>query len=485
MIAGLLPEHQAVDHNAERGRNEPLHRVGEMIPLVDRWQGNRFGRADEGRIIELQPCRGDVEAEPLLDQIHVQTRHPRALSGVDSSEEAVLDSRGPQPTGDRARRLGIQGHGIASGKTAIDQDLLALDGLEQPDHPVSTQTIETAIGDANDLSVEPFSTVGDSHIVELILAGGEPERFADGQRLGRGPIQNDGVLGSSLFEPIELPESRPEESGDQARREQMGQHPARSQEERPISDHDETVSPVEGCQTLCMPLERGKPPATWIVRVCLAVSILSMSAGWIGDLLLAQFVDKHPLLLIALNPRNRNLVLATNELEALSYYAVGFARLVASDPVNYLLGFWFGDRAIAWTERRSRTYGPLIRDGEGWFRKLSYPLIFAAPNNIICALSGATGVSVRAFVLLNVSGTVTRLVAIRALGATLESPISGVVDFIAQYRTPILILSAVGVAWTVFGEFRGDNSELQTLRSLDDEPSDTEPEDQPPDDPSA
>ena len=194
-----------------------------------------------------------------------------------------------------------------------------------------------------------------------------------------------------------------------------------------------------------------------------------MLSGWVGDLLLSQIVDRNPLLLIALNPRNRNLILATNELDALPYYLVGFVRLIASDPVNYLLGFWFGDRAIAWTEKRSRTYGPLIRDGEHWFRRLSLPLIFAAPNNIICALAGATGVSLRMFAVLNVAGTVARLVAIRQLGSTLESPISSVVDFIGEYRTPILILSVIGVAWTIFGEFRGDNSELAALRKLEEE----------------
>lgn len=215
-----------------------------------------------------------------------------------------------------------------------------------------------------------------------------------------------------------------------------------------------------------MRLHRGVPPARPVVWLCIAISVVSMVAGWLGDLLLAGIVDRNPLLLIALNPRNRNLILATNELDAVSYYVVGFLRLVFSDPVNFLLGFWFGDRAIAWTERRSRTYGPLVRDGEAWFRKLSYPLIFAAPNNIVCALAGATGVSAGAFAVLNISGTLARLVAIRLVGESLESPISWVVDFITQYRIPILIISALGVAWTVFGEFRSDDTELGALRDL-------------------
>ncbi|MCP4226582.1 MAG: hypothetical protein GY773_24855 [Actinomycetia bacterium] len=200
--------------------------------------------------------------------------------------------------------------------------------------------------------------------------------------------------------------------------------------------------------------------------------IISQGSALLGDLFLAGIVDKQPALLIALNARNRNLVLATNQLSAVTFYSIAFVRLVAVDPLYYLLGYWYGDRAIAWTERRSRTYGPLIRDGERMFRKASYPLIFIAPNNIICALSAATGVRLITFIALNLSGTVVRLILVRQLGEVFSSPLSAIVDFIAAYRIPLLILSAIAVAWTIFGEFRGDNSELSTLRHLEDEAAD-------------
>jgi membrane protein DedA with SNARE-associated domain len=214
---------------------------------------------------------------------------------------------------------------------------------------------------------------------------------------------------------------------------------------------------------------RHAPPGRLVVSIVIGVVVLSLVAGWAGDLLFAQLVDNHPLLLILLTPRNRNLALTTNELDALSFYLGGGLRLLFSDPFYFLLGLWYGERAIRWTERRSRSYGPFVRDGERWFRKLAYPLVFLAPNNIICLLAGATGMAPLTFLALNVSGTAARLVAIRALGATFESPLSRIVDFIAEYRTPILILSAVLVAWTVFGEFRGDNSELKTLAELEHE----------------
>ncbi|MEL6985909.1 MAG: hypothetical protein AAFO29_25995, partial [Actinomycetota bacterium] len=179
------------------------------------------------------------------------------------------------------------------------------------------------------------------------------------------------------------------------------------------------------------------------MRLLVGLVIVSQVSAMIGDLALAEFVDRHPAWLIALNPRNRNLALATNQLDALTYYGIGFTRLVASDPVYYLLGFWYGERAMAWVKRRSRTYGPLVEDGEQLFRRAAYPLIFAAPNNVICALSAVTGVRLRTFIILNLSGTVTRLYVVRRLGEEFRSPIQSVIDFIAEYRTPVLIVSAI------------------------------------------
>lgn len=194
-----------------------------------------------------------------------------------------------------------------------------------------------------------------------------------------------------------------------------------------------------------------------------------MVAGWAGDLLLAEIVDRNPLLLMLLSPRNRNLILATNELSAATYYVVGFLRLIASDPANYLLGFWFGERALRWVRRKSKTYGPLMDEGEALFQRVGPAIVFLAPNNIVCALAGATGMKVRTFFALNILGTIFRLAIIRQLGATLESPIGSVTDWIGEHRIWVLGISAAALAWTLFGEFRGDDSELKTLRDLVDD----------------
>ncbi len=204
-------------------------------------------------------------------------------------------------------------------------------------------------------------------------------------------------------------------------------------------------------------------PLRWLL---IGMVIVGVAAGYAGDILLADWVEDHPLWLIALNPRNRNLVLATSSIESFwPFFVVGFFRLLSTDPAGYVLGWFYGDRAIDWIERRSRTYGPMVRDGQVWFRRWALPVIVVMPNLFICMLAGATKVRPPLFIAANLFGTITRLIIVWQVGEVFSSPVSGIVEFIGQYRTPIIIVSVIAVAWTVFGEFRG-NGEVTALREI-------------------
>lgn len=217
----------------------------------------------------------------------------------------------------------------------------------------------------------------------------------------------------------------------------------------------------------------------------MAPLILLVIAAYAGDAFMPYLVDNNPLLLIALNARNRNLALVTNQLDALSYYSVGFIRLVLSDPLFYLLGWFYGDAAVRWAERNTQTLGDSLRWVERNFKNFALPLVFAFPNNFICLFAGAAGMRPVVFAVANISGTVARLYIIRALGETFSGPLDWVVDFIAEYRTPLLILSIVLVIFTIISERKKGGGELTGLTNLPDEfevaddpaPSDSPPED--------
>jgi membrane protein DedA with SNARE-associated domain len=202
-----------------------------------------------------------------------------------------------------------------------------------------------------------------------------------------------------------------------------------------------------------------------IVTPIAALVILS----WIGDASAVYLVDHHPLWLIGLNARNRNLVLVVNQLDAIPYYTVGTLRLVLSDPLFYLLGFFYGDGAIRWMERQAPTYGKLMRAAERWFGVAAYPLVFFAPNNFICLFAGAAGMSIPTFFILNITGTITRLWMIRVVGDIFAEPINNVIRFIQDYRMPLLIVSVVLVLITIWNERRQGKGELGSLAHLEEE----------------
>jgi len=198
--------------------------------------------------------------------------------------------------------------------------------------------------------------------------------------------------------------------------------------------------------------------------------IVLVIAANVGDALVARLIPEHPLVLIALNARNRNLALATNYLDPVSYYVVGATRLFVSDPLFFLLGYLYGDAAVRWMERRSPSYGGMARSAERFFGKAAYPLVFLAPNNFICLFAGAAGMRIGVFAALNVSGTMARLYVIRWLGDVYSEPIEDVIHFIQRYRTPLLIASVTIVVFTIWRESRRTGeTEISALAHLDEE----------------
>ena len=202
----------------------------------------------------------------------------------------------------------------------------------------------------------------------------------------------------------------------------------------------------------------------------LAVPLVALVVmGYVGDALAPTLVDTHPAWLIGLNARNRNLALATNSLDAWTYYGVGTVRLLISDPLFFLLGYWYGDAAVTWMERRTNTWGQMLRQIEQWFGKAAYPLIFVVPNNYICLFAGAAGMPLRAFFAVNLAGTITRLWLIRLVGETFESPLDDLVGWIGDNRVPLLGVSVALVIVSIALEARRGETEVGSLAHLDDE----------------
>jgi membrane protein DedA with SNARE-associated domain len=232
-----------------------------------------------------------------------------------------------------------------------------------------------------------------------------------------------------------------------------------------MTDDDPTAADTSGANDE----QADRRPSRRAVAAVGLPLIALVVAGYIGDAAAPTLVDSHPAWLIALNPRNRNLVLVTNSLDAWTYYGIGIFRLLLTDPAFFLLGYWYGDAAVRWMERRTRTWGDMLRQIEQWFGKAAYPLIFVAPNNYICLFAGAAGMPLKAFFAVNVAGTVTRLYLIRRFGETFESPIDDVVEWIGDHRAPLLVVTVALVLISIALEVKRGETEVSSLAHLDDE----------------
>jgi membrane protein DedA with SNARE-associated domain len=195
--------------------------------------------------------------------------------------------------------------------------------------------------------------------------------------------------------------------------------------------------------------------------ICLVV------AANVGNLFFSVLLSDHPLALVGLNPSNRNFALASHDLSAGSYYVVGFLRLIAPDAAFYLVGFWYGDAAVRWMERKAPSYGELLRGLERWFEKARYPVVAIMPNNPVCLFAGAAGMAIPGFVIANVVGTVGRLILIRAFSAAFEDLLGPVRHFIADYRWPLMAVSVALVAFTMWNDKRGGRDGIGDLVHLD------------------
>ncbi len=213
---------------------------------------------------------------------------------------------------------------------------------------------------------------------------------------------------------------------------------------------------------------RTTPSRTTLILIVSPLVVLTIAA-YVGDALAPDLVNRNPLLLIILNARSRNLALVTNQIDTIPYYVIGTVRLLLSDPLFYLLGWWYGDAAVKWAERNTRTLGDTLRWIERNFKTWGVPLVFAMPNNIVCLFAGAARMRPAVFIVANVSGTILRLYLIRVLGRTFSGPIDQLLEFISTYRTPLLVLSVGVVVFTLFSERKRGGGELSGLTHLPDE----------------
>ena len=217
---------------------------------------------------------------------------------------------------------------------------------------------------------------------------------------------------------------------------------------------------------------RLSPPEPWQRNAVFVFLGSTVVMGWIGSAIWATLVDRHPLWLLGLNATPKFLVLTTNSLDWWSYYGVGLVRNVITKPFMWLMGAWYGERAIAWAARQSDQAAQVIRWLQARFDRIGWLVVPFVSNNPVCLLAGSTGMPLLLFLGLAVAGTLTRLWLYRMFGATFSGPLDQFTNLVTTYRIPVAAASVVAVLGVLWWQHRRGRGGLGNLGQLD---RDTEP----------
>lgn len=183
-------------------------------------------------------------------------------------------------------------------------------------------------------------------------------------------------------------------------------------------------------------------PLPWLITPIVVMSV----TGTIADIVGPKLVLEHPLLQMFFNPRNRYLLLAAPQVDLIPFFVVGFLRLTLTDPIGYVLGRQYGEAALKWAGEKMGDGGRFIGRVERFFGKAAPVIILIAPNLYMCILAGASGMKVRTFAALNITGTICRLILFRIAGDAFREELNTVLDWIGRNQKWLIIASFVFVA---------------------------------------
>jgi membrane protein DedA with SNARE-associated domain len=210
-------------------------------------------------------------------------------------------------------------------------------------------------------------------------------------------------------------------------------------------------------------------PPRWVRNLVFALIAGAIVLGWIGDALWASLVDRSPLTLIVLNPKPRYQLLTVNQLEPWIWYPVVLMRLLITKPFVWLVGRWYGPRAMTWAENRSERGGKLIRWLERRFGTHGWLVMIITTSNPVCLLAGSSGFPLLPFMVIALVGTVVRLMLVDVVGTVLSAPIEAFIDWVVDHRALVVAASITVVVVGVWWERRTGGSELDEFRELEQE----------------
>lgn len=191
--------------------------------------------------------------------------------------------------------------------------------------------------------------------------------------------------------------------------------------------------------------------------------------GTLGNMLHPQLLKDHPLWLVAMEPRNRFLLLVAGQVDFVPFLIVATIRRLISDPLFFLLGALYGDAGVRWAERRLGDDVGIVKAIERGFSKAAPVMVFLFPGAIVCVLAGATGMRLATFLALNLAGTLVAVTVLYRFAEVFDGPLGAVNRFYGDNAKVLTVVSVVVTLVWLWNQRRRGTSDLQSISSIEKE----------------
>jgi membrane protein DedA with SNARE-associated domain len=176
-------------------------------------------------------------------------------------------------------------------------------------------------------------------------------------------------------------------------------------------------------------------PSPRLRRAMLLIAGLLYASGTFGSNIAFAWMEDRPEVVIALSSRNRNLLGSVPFINPVAYAVIGFTRVVAVAMVLYLVGRWYGPKALGWVENQLGELPAIYRWAQTALDRAGWLLVLLMPgSNLVCLLAGHRRMPLRRFVPMLVAGTVLKLVALWIGGRIFDHQIRAFFRFIDGYQ---------------------------------------------------
>jgi len=175
-------------------------------------------------------------------------------------------------------------------------------------------------------------------------------------------------------------------------------------------------------------------------KAVLTLTTMLFVIGTVGSNIGPALVDEKPRLVLLLSSRNRNLFGSVPYIDLASYISIGFVRILIAGIALYLVGRWYGTKALGWVEGNMGELPAIYKWTERAVDRAGPAILVLMPgSNIVCLLLGHRRMPPKKFVPLLMIGIAFKLAILWQGGRIFEEQIKSFLEWIEKYQWYVVV----------------------------------------------